>query len=650
AIEGTSVTLSGLPSGVNQDNMTLTNGDKTLNIALSGNSEADYDANPTITLKMSSDVIEAILSDPVLPYIYKDFNLIAIIEPELGAPSGITYSFDGDDDGLHAGELVGVDSSMAFSLDGGTVFMTCTEDDMLLSDNQISSISETNDIKIRTKATLREPASGIFTIDISGQSAPGVTRDDTSNTISGITETMVYSIDGGTTWTLYSGTLPDLTGTITVKVRFPAHGLYQVSPATSLSFTVPAPPPPTPPSGGGGGALPPMPPVIAEPVIGTEVSLGVLTTGLEEVKVTVEAGKEDEPVVFSQDVLSRMNDRGVAVLITQANLSLRFPAGAIDPKVIARAGAGADLQLKMGAVSASAVRDQLNQAKSNDGLGLFSIAGLVFEFNAQLVSETKTTIITEFKKNIDITISLKNADLSSVDVDKLGVYWFNETTKTWDYIGGNYDPVSKTMTFSTGHFSIYSVLEYIKTFDDITTHWAKDSIEVMASRHIINGRSASIFDPDAIITRAEFTALVIRTLAITADDMPAVNQAPLVDILLGKWYSAELGLAASVGILPEDMRVTFNPDMTLSRAYMAVIIANGLALRKNLTIEDGTIDSDALLRFTDLEGLSDESISAIQFTVQEGLLNGRSETEFAPQGNLSRAEAATVIKRLLEKI
>jgi hypothetical protein len=172
----------------------------------------------------------------------------------------------------------------------------------------------------------------------------------------------------------------------------------------------------------------------------------------------------------------------------------------------------------------------------------------------------------------------------------------------------------------------------------------------MASRHIINGRSASIFDPDAIITRAEFTALVIRTLAITADDMPAVNQAPLVDILLGKWYSAELGLAASVGILPEDMRVTFNPDMTLSRAYMAVIIANGLALRKNLTIEDGAIDSDALLRFTDLEGLSDESISAIQFTVQEGLLNGRSETEFAPQGNLSRAEAATVIKRLLEKI
>jgi len=83
---------------------------------------------------------------------------------------------------------------------------------------------------------------------------------------------------------------------------------------------------------------------------------------------------------------------------------------------------------------------------------------------------------------------------------------------------------------------------------------------------------------------------------------------------------------------------------------MAIIIANGLALKKDLTIEDGDAGSEVLARFNDLEGLSNEAIGAIAFTVQEGLLNGRSETQFAPDGNLSRAEAATVIKRLLEML
>ncbi|MDA3847671.1 MAG: M6 family metalloprotease domain-containing protein, partial [Vallitaleaceae bacterium] len=79
ATDGTSVTLTELPSGVTQDSVEFGDDNRTLIITLAGNSDADYDVDATITLVISSTVIVATLSET---YITKDFEMTATIEPE----------------------------------------------------------------------------------------------------------------------------------------------------------------------------------------------------------------------------------------------------------------------------------------------------------------------------------------------------------------------------------------------------------------------------------------------------------------------------------------------------------------------------------------------------------------------------------------
>ncbi|HHV99798.1 MAG TPA: hypothetical protein GXX36_09550, partial [Clostridiaceae bacterium] len=73
---------------------------------------------------------------------------------------------------------------------------------------------------------------------------------------------------------------------------------------------------------------------------------------------------------------------------------------------------------------------------------------------------------------------------------------------------GRYDAETGMIRFTITHFSKYTVAYVKKTFDDIANYaWAKKEIEVMASKGIINGTSATTFNPSADITRADFIVL-----------------------------------------------------------------------------------------------------------------------------------------------
>ncbi|MHB1125397.1 MAG: cytochrome c3 family protein [Bacillota bacterium] len=76
---------------------------------------------------------------------------------------------------------------------------------------------------------------------LSTPAAPSVTADDTTNTITGLASGMEYSLDSGTTWTLFNGSnYPDLSGDKTVQVRVAAvPGVNNAGAITTLTFTAP---------------------------------------------------------------------------------------------------------------------------------------------------------------------------------------------------------------------------------------------------------------------------------------------------------------------------------------------------------------------------------------------------------------------------
>jgi hypothetical protein len=109
---------------------------------------------------------------------------------------------------------------------------------------------------------------------------------------------------------------------------------------------------------------------------------------------------------------------------------------------------------------------------------------------------------------------------------------------------GRYDPVTKTVTFTTTHFSKYAVVYVQQTFDDLANvPWAKKQIEVLASKGILRGTSKKEYAPQINITRADFLYSLIRTLGVDAK-----LKGNFDDKSKDFYYYQEIGIAKELGI------------------------------------------------------------------------------------------------------
>ncbi|WP_113672895.1 hypothetical protein [Vallitalea guaymasensis] len=141
-----------------------------------------------------------------------------------------SFSFDGE----NTNRLMGLKKGEKYSLDGGKTFTTANEDDLLLTEAEIKSISSTNNIIIRPFDTDEQ-----FIIYINSPQLKDkvINHNNLENTITGLNKTMEFSLDK-ITWTRYNGNnLPDLTGNLTIHVRKYARGTSLPSPIVTRKFT-----------------------------------------------------------------------------------------------------------------------------------------------------------------------------------------------------------------------------------------------------------------------------------------------------------------------------------------------------------------------------------------------------------------------------
>lgn len=259
----------------------------------------------------------------------------------------------------------------------------------------------------------------------------------------------------------------------------------------------------------------------------------------------------------------------------------------------------------------------------------------IFEF--EIYSGNKK--IERFDK--PVTVTMKYDAKKVHDINKIGVYWLNKATNRWDYVGGKAG--DKGITFETTHFSKYAVMEYNKTFKDITSHWAKYDIELMAAKHIIEGVSQNEFAPERSITRAEFTVLIARALNLKGQDA----QNSFVDVSDGAWYKDAVMEAARAGIVSGVDAGHFAPEKKITRQEMAVIIVKAYSYATGKKLSD--IYTTAEVKFKDEGAVESWARSYVRLADALGLMNGNSDGTFAPGDSATRAQAAVIIKRLLEK-
>jgi len=180
---------------------------------------------------------------------------------------------------------------------------------------------------------------------------------------------------------------------------------------------------------------------------------------------------------------------------------------------------------------------------------------------------------------------------------------------------------------------------YVEGQRDIYGHWAVDSLVRAINLRIMQG-SGGYMRPNDFVTRAEFTTMLVRAL-----DLPLTSaDISFADVTVGTWYCEAITTAAGLGIVQGD-GVNFRPHYTITREEMTSIIINAYqALGGSLpNVDNGT-------HFADNAYISEWAVGNIAAAVNLGLVTGVSDTEFAPRGNATRAQAGVIILRVLDRI
>jgi hypothetical protein len=270
--------------------------------------------------------------------------------------------------------------------------------------------------------------------------------------------------------------------------------------------------------------------------------------------------------------------------IESGKVDITIPPSAFSAELLKE---GIQLKLSIEILDKKDEEEKLRNSQKDDGKGLVAVGDTVYEFRSEIALGDKTEKLTNFSTDITVTISMEEVDLNNVDVEKLGVYYYNEVSREWEYVGGRYDPVSKSISFTTTHFSLYTVMKYEKTFKDIANHWAKADIEKMAAKYIAMGKSETNFEPDAEITRAEFTALLVRALGLKDT---SANKAPFRDVKEDKWYFSQVNIALEAGIASKRDGVSYRPDISITREEMALMIVRALSIKmQGLNLDDNQV-------------------------------------------------------------
>ncbi|WP_158302191.1 S-layer homology domain-containing protein [Paenibacillus mesophilus] len=198
------------------------------------------------------------------------------------------------------------------------------------------------------------------------------------------------------------------------------------------------------------------------------------------------------------------------------------------------------------------------------------------------------------------------------------------------------------------HNSIYVVMESDPiSFADMQGHWAKSPVEQMAGKRIVEGVSKTAYAPDRAITRAEFTALLVRALGLRTEDKAAGNV--FKDVSVSAWFASVVEAGARSGLVNGIGEARFAPEEQITREQMAVMLANARALATEQAVGAG-VTANLPGRFSDAAEVSPWARAAIAEAVATGIIQGMTLDRLAPAESATRAQAAVMLKRLMEDI
>ena len=164
-------------------------------------------------------------------------------------------------------------------------------------------------------------------------------------------------------------------------------------------------------------------------------------------------------------------------------------------------------------------------------------------------------------------------------------------------------------------------------FTDVASgSWYYDGVKYACDNGLMNGTSANAFSPNADTTRSMIVTILAR--------MEGVNTSGGAT-----WYTAGRAWAMENGISDGT-----NMEGKISREQLAAMLYRYAKLKGY----DVSASAD-ISGYADASSVSGWATDAMRWAVSAGLINGRTATTLAPQGNATRAEVASILMRFMQK-
>ncbi|MEN6325924.1 MAG: S-layer homology domain-containing protein [Syntrophomonas sp.] len=154
---------------------------------------------------------------------------------------------------------------------------------------------------------------------------------------------------------------------------------------------------------------------------------------------------------------------------------------------------------------------------------------------------------------------------------------------------------------------------------------------------ILNGYADGTFLPDKSITRAEFTRIIVGALQLPLQNDSIINFKDSDKI--ADWARPYIAAALKAGVITGYTDNTFGADRYVSRTEIAVMVAKAT---------HRPVVQKPQLSFADSTRIPEWAKAYVKTAVDTGIIKGKPGNNFMPNDNATRAEAATLIVKLLD--
>ncbi|MRN51760.1 S-layer homology domain-containing protein [Paenibacillus monticola] len=330
-----------------------------------------------------------------------------------------------------------------------------------------------------------------------------------------------------------------------------------------------------------------------------------------------------------------------AVLVIQSgNMSYRFPLELLETVLSNAKLPEGTLEFKF-TLQSGTVLEQITASAKQQGLRLH---GTPVGFTLSVTDGITSVPVSDFgTQHVERTFTINEVLDNATAVALL----YDNENGSFRYVPAIFESANGVtiVTIKSSMASgVFTVAIHPVSFPDISGHWAQAEIERLASRFIVNGQSMGSFAPETTISRAEFAAMLIRSLDLQPDPAATANSS-FRDVQDSSWFAAAARAAAGLGLVQGYADGSFRPNTPITREQMAVMVARALKLVPVEADLKGT--SDGSLTFKDAAGISTWAKEAVDTLGANGIMKGQSAGNFAPSSDTSRAEAAVILSRLL---